>query len=57
MIELLVGLLIAAVIIYVLYLILGMVNLPAPIKNIVYIIVAVIILIWLLQYFGLYSFR
>lgn len=57
MMEILITLLVVAVIIYVLYLILGMVNLPAPIKNIVYIVVALIILLWLLDFFGLYSFR
>lgn len=56
MIELLVSLLIAAAIIYIVYLILGMIELPAPIKNIVYIILALIILLWLLKFFGLYSF-
>lgn len=56
MIALLVGLLIAAAVVYVVYLIVGMINLPAPLKNIVYIIMAIIILVWLLSYFGLYSF-
>lgn len=55
MIEFLVTALIAIVVIYVVYLIVGMINLPAPIKNIVYLIVGVVILVWLLQYFGLYS--
>lgn len=55
MIEFLVTALIAIVVIYVVYLIVGMINLPSPIKNIVYLIVGVVILIWLLQYFGLYS--
>lgn len=57
MIEVLVTLLIAAIVIYVIYLILGMVALPAPIKNIVYLIVGLIILLWLLNSFGLYTFR
>ena len=55
MISLLITLLIAAVVIYVLYLIIGMINLPAPIKNIVYLIVGLIILLWLLSSFGLYT--
>lgn len=54
MIAILITLLIAAVIIYVVYLIIGMITLPAPIKNIVYIIVGLIILLWLLQYFNIY---
>ena len=56
MISLLVGLLIQCVIIYVIYLILGIIALPAPIKNIVYLIVGLVILLWLLDSFGLYSF-
>jgi len=55
MINVLVSLLIAVAIIYVVYLIIGMVNLPPNIKNIVYIIVGLIVLVWLLQFFGLYS--
>lgn len=55
MIEFLVTALIACVVIYVVYLVVGMINLPAPIKNIVYLIIGVVIIIWLLQHFGLYS--
>lgn len=57
MIELLVSLLLGAVVLYVVYLIIGMVNLPAQIKNIVYIIIAVIVLLWLLSVFGIYNVK
>lgn len=57
MIEILITLLIAAAIIYVVYLILGIVNLPSQIKNIVYIIVGLIIFLWLLDFFNLYRIR
>ena len=57
MISVLVTLLIAAIVIYVVYLILGMISLPAPIKNIVYLIIGLVILLYLLSYFGLYNFR
>ncbi len=55
MISILVSLLIAAAVIYVVYMIIGMISLPAPMKNIVYIIVALIVLVWLLSFFGLYT--
>lgn len=55
MIELLVTLLLLAVLVYVAYLIVGMLKLPPPILNIVYIIMAVIVLLVLLDKLGLYS--
>lgn len=57
MIELLVTLLLVAVVVYVVYLILGMIVLPEPMKTIVYIILGLIILFALLNEFGLYSFN
>jgi hypothetical protein len=56
MIELLVGLLVLVIIIYIANLVIGMLNLPAQIKQIVYIIMAVIVLFYLLDFFGLYHF-
>ena len=56
MIELLIALLIAAVLIYVVNLVIGMLALPPQVKTIAYIIVALIFLFWLLDYFSLYSF-
>ena len=57
MIEILITLLILAVIVYVAYLIIGMLHLPQPILNIVYIIAALIVLLILLDVTGLYSVR
>ena len=56
MIELLVGLLVLVIIIYIANLVIGMLNLPAQIKQIVYIIMAVIVLFFILDFFGLYHF-
>lgn len=55
MIELLITLLVFAVILYVIYLILGMIALPPQVKTIVYIIVGLIALFYLLSRLGLYS--
>lgn len=54
MVELLVTLLLAAVVIYVVQLIIGMINLPPQAKTIAYIVVAVIVILWLLDKFNLY---
>jgi len=55
MIELLITLLILAIVVYVVYLIIGMLNLPAPIKTIVYLIAGLIVLLVLLDRLGLFS--
>ena len=54
MIELLVSLLLVLVIVYVVNLVIGSLNLPANDKTVVYIIVGIVVLLWLLQRFGLY---
>lgn len=53
-IAFLVYLLIAAVIIYALYVILGMINLPPAIKTLVYLIVGIVLILWVLNFFGIY---
>lgn len=55
MIETLVTLLILGIIIYAVVLVIGLIPLPAPIKNIAYLIVGIIFLLVLLNYLGLYS--
>jgi predicted membrane channel-forming protein YqfA (hemolysin III family) len=55
MITLLVTLLVVAVIVYIVKLILDMLPLPSPAKTIVYIIFALIVILYLLNFFGLYS--
>lgn len=56
MITFLVTLLLVAVVIYVVNLILGMLSLPPAVKQIAYIILGLVVLFWLLDFFGLYSF-
>jgi hypothetical protein len=55
LLGLLIWLLIFALVVYVIYLILGMLPLPQPIKNIVLIIVGVLLLIYLLSRLGLFA--
>jgi uncharacterized membrane protein YuzA (DUF378 family) len=55
MIELLITLLLVAVAIYVINLIFGMIPLPPQAKTIAYIIIGLIVLFWLLSFFGIYS--
>lgn len=57
MIEMLVGLLILALVIYMVHMIIGMLNLPAQVKTIAYIIVGIVVLLYLLRLFGLYNFE
>ena len=57
MIELLANLLILAVIVYVVYLILGMLKLSPPISTIVYLIVGLLVLVMLLDRAGLYHLQ
>lgn len=57
MIELLVTLLLACILVYVVHLLIGMLALPPQVKQIAYIIIAVIVLFWLLDRFGLYTLR
>lgn len=53
LLPLLVQLVVAGIIIYAVYLFLGMLNLPQPIKTIILLIVAVIGLIFLARLFGI----
>lgn len=53
MMDFLISLLIVAVIIHVVYLILGNIQLPGTIRTIVYLIVGISILIWFLGYAGI----
>jgi hypothetical protein len=55
LIELLVTLLILCIVIYAVYVVLGMLNLPPPIRTLIYLLIAVVVIVWLLQRFGLYS--
>ncbi len=52
LVQLLVYLLVGGLIIYVVFWIVGMLTLPQPIKNVITIIVALIVLLWLLSTLG-----
>lgn len=54
MISLLISVLVILIVVYIVYLILGWLALPDPINKIVYIIVALIVILWLLRTLGLY---
>ena len=54
MISFLVTCLFAAVILYVVYRLIGMIPLPEPIKTIVYCIVGLIAVAWVLDFTGIY---
>lgn len=56
LLQLLIYLLVAGVVIYVVYLILGMIAIPSPIKNIIYLILGVVFLIWILRTLGIFVF-
>ena len=55
MIQFLITLLLVAVVIYVVNLLIGMLKLPSTVKTIVYLILGLVFLFWLLNYFGIYS--
>lgn len=54
-IELLVTLLLVCVVVYVLNMVIGMLALPPQVKTIAYLILGLIVLFWLLNYFGIYT--
>lgn len=54
MIGILVSCLVVAIVAYVIFLVLKMIPLPEPIKQIVLIIAGLIIVVWLLNILGLY---
>jgi len=56
MISLLVTLIVIALIVYVVQLIIAQLALPATIKNIIYAVMGLIVLLYLLDLFGLYHF-
>lgn len=56
MITILIWIIIALVVFYVLKLIIGELGLPGNIVRIIYIVMALIFLLWLLQMLGVFSF-
>ena len=57
MIELLVTLILVCIVVYAVYVVMGMLTLPAPIKQLIYLLIAVIVLFWMLDRFGIYHLR
>ena len=57
MIEILVAIVVFLVVFYIIKLIVGQLGLPAPIVQIIYIVMALIAFLWLLDLVGLYSFN
>jgi uncharacterized membrane-anchored protein len=55
LIELIIYLLLGGVVVYLVYWIIAMLTLPQPVKTAILIVVAVIVLLWLLSTFGLFT--
>jgi len=55
LLELVIYLLLGGLVIYLVYWIVGMLTLPAPVKTVILIIVAVVVLLWLLSTFGIFT--
>lgn len=55
LVRLLIYLLIGGLIVYAVYWIVGMLTLPQPVKTVILIIIAIIVLLWLLSTFGIFT--
>ena len=55
MIELLIGLIILLVVVYIVNLIIAQLSLPEPIKTVIYIVIGLVFLLYLLDTLGIYS--
>lgn len=55
LIRLLIYLLIGGAIVYLVYWIVGMLTLPQPVKTVILVIIAIIVLLWLLSTFGIFT--
>jgi hypothetical protein len=53
LVQLIIYLLLGGVVVYLVYWILGMLTLPQPAKQIILVVLAIIVLLWLLRTFGL----
>jgi hypothetical protein len=56
LVRLLIYLVLGGLIIWIVYWIVGMLTLPQQVKTVILIIVAVIVLLWLLSTFGIFTF-
>lgn len=54
LLHLIIYLLLGGLIVWIVYWIVGMLTLPAPVKTVILIIVAVVVLLWLLGTFGIF---
>jgi len=54
LLHLLIYLLIGGLVVYVVYWIVGMLALPQPVKTVILVIVALVVLLWLLSTFGIF---
>lgn len=54
-IQLLLYLLVGGLIVYVVYWILGMLTLPQPVKTVIMVIIAIVVLLWLLSTLGIFT--
>lgn len=55
MVELLIGLVIAVIVFYIIREVVGMLGFDANITRIIYLVVGLIFLLWLLNFFGVFS--
>ena len=55
LVRLIIYLLLGGLVIYLVYWILGMLTLPQPVKTVILIVVAVVVLLWLLSTFNIFT--
>ena len=53
LVQLLLYLLVGGLIVYVVQWVIGLLNLPAVVKNVILLVVAILVIVWLLRTFGL----
>jgi len=56
LVRLLIYLVLGGLIVYLVYWIVGMLTIPQQVKTVILVIVAVVVLLWLLATFGIFSF-
>jgi len=56
LVRLIIYLLLGGLIVFIVYWIIGMLALPQQVKTVILIVVAVIVLLWLLSTFGIFTF-
>lgn len=56
LVTLLVYLLVGGLIVYIVIWIIGMLTLPQPVKQVIYVLVAIVVLLWILRSLGFVAF-